>query len=399
MNTLARLGAMVAAAAATVVATTVVPTAVSAQQTAPAAKPAVATPAGKIRMNQIQFMGAHNAFHREMQGAELAESIKIDPGYPSWGFYSHASIADLLGRQNVRALELDLLPDPDGGLYQYPLARKQAGLGPIDDPAMAAPGMKVVHVADQDYNSTCRTLVVCLNQVKTWSRANRGHVPIIMQLELKQTDDRWEKLGGAVSPAWDRPLLDDIDKEIRSVFSEDELITADDLRRPGLTLEQSILKNGWPTLDWARDKVMFFFDNGGPGTIRDMYLDGHPGLQGRAVFTRGNPGDADAAITMVNDPRGDNEAAIRDLVRRGYFVRTRSDEPLKTVVNKEYSRVQIALASGAQMVTTDFPSVGMAARYDSDFVAELPGGDAVRCNPVSAPRDCHDGKLEPALSR
>ncbi|SDJ26361.1 phosphatidylinositol-specific phospholipase C1-like protein [Nonomuraea jiangxiensis] len=400
MITRARVGILLAAAFATVFTSAVVPAAVLAQQSNQAETSASATThSGKIRMNEIQFMGAHNAFHREMQGAELVESLKIDPGYPSWGFYSHASIDTLLGRQNVRALEFDLLPDPDGGLYRHPLARKQAGLGPIEDPAMAAPGMKVMHVADQDYNSTCRTLVLCLQQVKTWSKAHPEHVPVILQLELKQTDDRWERLGGAVSPPWDRALLDGIDQEIRSVFSESQLITADDLRRPGLTLEQSILKYGWPDLDWARGKVMFFFDNGGPGTIRDMYLDGHPSLQGRAVFTRGNPGDADAAITMVNDPRGGNEATIRDLVKRGYIVRTRSDEPLKTITEKDFARVQTALASGAQMVTTDFPSVGMTARYDSDFVAELPDGGPVRCNPVAAPRGCHDDKLEPSYSR
>lgn len=398
MITRARLGVILAAALTAVFTSAVVPSAVSAQQPNPGAA-SVTARSGKVRMNEIQFMGAHNAFHREMQGVELAESIKIDPGYPSWGFYSHASVSDLLGRQNVRALEFDLLPDPDGGLYRHPLARKQAGLGPIDDPAMAAPGMKVIHVADQDYNSTCRTLMVCMQQVKTWSKANPQHVPIILQLELKQTDDRWEQLGGAVSPAWSGKLLDDLDKEIRSVFSESQLITADDLRRPGLTLEQSVLKNGWPTLDSARGKVMFFFDNGGPGAIRDMYPDGHPSLQGRAVFTRGNPGDADAAITMVNDPRGANEATIRDLVKRGYIVRTRSDEPLKTVINNEFSRVRTALASGAQMVTTDFPSIGMAARYNSDFVAELPGNEPVQCNPVTAPRNCHDDRLEPSSTR
>ncbi|MFI8003615.1 phosphatidylinositol-specific phospholipase C1-like protein [Streptomyces sp. NPDC086010] len=398
MITRARLGVILAAVLTTVFTSAVVPSAVSAQQPAPDAASAAAQ-SGNVRMNEIQFMGAHNAFHREMQGVELAESIKIDPGYPSWGFYSHASVPGLLGRQNVRALEFDLLPDPDGGLYQHPLARKRAGLGPIDDPAMAAPGMKVIHVADQDYNSTCRTFVACMQQVKTWSEAHPQHVPIILQLELKQTDDRWEQLGGAVSPAWSGELLDDVDEEIRSVFSESQLITADDLRRPGLTLEQSILKKGWPTLNQARGKVMFFFDNGGPGTIRDMYLDGHPSLQGRAVFTRGNPGDADAAITMVNDPRGANEAVIRDLVERGYIVRTRSDEPLKTVIGNESSRVRTALGSGAQMVTTDFPSVGMAARYSSDFVAELPGNEPVRCNPVTAPHSCHDSKLEPSSDR
>jgi hypothetical protein len=159
-----------------------------------------------------------------------------------------------------------------------------------------------------------------------------------------------------------------------------------------MTLEQSVLTYGWPKLSWARGKVMFFFDNA--GDIRTMYLEGHPSLKGRAVFTRGSVGEPDAAITQVNDPRGAGQATIKDLVSRGYMVRTRSDEPLSTVKNRELSRLQIALDSGAQLITTDFPTVGMAARYDSDFVAELPGGKPVRCNPVNAPRGCRDSHLE-----
>ncbi|MEO3817922.1 phosphatidylinositol-specific phospholipase C1-like protein [Plantactinospora sp. B24E8] len=389
LTSVGRLGAVAAAVVAAAVTASALTGVVQGAGSASAA-----AKAGDVRMNELQFMGAHNAYHREMQDAELASSVAMDPTYPTWGFYSHAAIPDLLGAQHMRGLELDLLPDPQGGLYRHPLARKLAGLGPIDDPAMAAPGMKVLHVADIDYNTTCRTFVACLQQVRQWSRANPDHSPILLQLELKQTDDRLEQAGGAVSPAWTPALLDDLDREIRSVFTENALITADDLRRPGLTLEQSVLRYGWPTLDWARGKVMFFLDNGGPGPIRDMYLAGHPNLAGRAVFTRGNPGDPDAAITMVNDPRGANEAVIRDLVSRGYLVRTRSDEPLSTVKNEEFGRLDTALASGAQLVTTDFPSVGMAARYDSDFVAQLPGGNAVRCNPVSAPRKCRDDRLE-----
>ena len=259
---------------------------------------------------------------------------------------------------------------------------------------MAAPGIKVLHVADVDYTSSCRTFVGCLRQVADWSRTHPRHVPIFLQLELKQTDDRWEQFGGAVSPPWDAPQLDTVDTEIRSVFTEQELITADDLRRPGLTLEQSVLDQGWPTLSWARGKVLCFFDNGGPGTIRDTYLAGRSNLEGRAVFTRGNPGDPDAAITMVNDPLGANAEVIRDLVSRGYLVRTRSDEPLSTVRNQEFSRVATALTSGAQLVTTDFPTVGMAARYHSDFVAELPGAVVARCNPVTAGRGCRTDRLE-----
>jgi Phosphoinositide phospholipase C, Ca2+-dependent len=107
-------------------------------------------------------------------------------------------------------------------------------------------------------------------------------------------------------------------------------------------------------LDDVRGEVLFFFDNGGPGAIRDSYLAGRPNLEGRAVFTRGPEGRPDAAVTMVNDPRDANSAEIQRLVRKGYFVRTRSDEPTSTVLNNETSRLGIALGSGAQMITTDF---------------------------------------------
>jgi calcium-dependent phosphoinositide phospholipase C len=43
-----------------------------------------------------------------------------------------------------------------------------------------------------------------------------------------------------------------------------------------------------------------------------------------------------------------------------------------------------ALRSGAHVVSTDFPEVGISARYGSDFVARLPEGGPARCNPVNA---------------
>jgi hypothetical protein len=77
-------------------------------------------------------------------------------------------------------------------------------------------------------------------------------------------------------------------------------------------------------------------------------------------------------------------------------VRTRSDLPLETVISGDTTQLRAALASGAQLVSTDFPEVGMSARYGSDFVAELPRGRVARCNPVNAPRRCRDRRLEPA---
>jgi len=360
---------------------------------APQASDTAQHPDAALRLNQVQFMGAHNGYHRELSAEEKQLQLSQDAGAIGL-HYSHASIPHELEQQNIRAIELDLFPDPQGGLYSSPLIREWAGKGPLTDPDLAKPGLKVLHWADFDYGTTCSTFVRCLQQVKTWSDANPGHSPVVLQLELKQSDPRMVALGGAQSPPWDAGQLDTVDKEIRSVFSEQQLLSPDDVRRTGLTLEESVLTKGWPTLDEARGKVLFFFDNGGPGAIRDVYRADRPNLEGRAVFTRGPEGQPDAAVTMVNDPRGANAAEIQRLVRKGYLVRTRSDEPMSTVLNGELGRVGIALDSGAQIVTTDFPVVGMAARYNSDFVAKLPGDTAVRCNPVVAAPGCRDGALE-----
>ncbi|MFG1626881.1 phosphatidylinositol-specific phospholipase C1-like protein [Kribbella sp. NPDC049227] len=342
-----------------------------------------------LRLNQIQMMGSHNSYHRELSPAEQKVQQAQNPGSVDL-WYSHASIPSQLEDQNIRTLELDLLPDPAGGLYTYPLIRKLTGQGPLTDPAMAKPGIKIMHIPDFDYNTNCDTFVLCLQQVKSWSDKHPDHVPITINLELKQSDPNVVAAGGVQSPPWDAAALDGVDREIRSVFPEKKLLTADDVRKPGLTLEQSVLTKGWPKLDAVRGQVLFYFDNGGPGAIRDLYLAGKPNLEGRAVFTRGPEGQPDAAITQVNDPRGANQAEIQRLVSKGYLIRTRSDEPLATIRDNDTSRVGIALASGAQVVTTDFPVVGMAARYDSDFVAKLPGHTAVRCNPVSAPQWCRN---------
>ena len=350
-------------------------------------------PSGSLRMNQVQVIGVHNSYHRELSATEKQVQQAQDPAAVDL-FYSHASIPAQLEDQNVRALELDLFPDPAGGLYTYPLIRKVTGQGPLTDPELAKPGIKVMHVPDFDYNTSCRSFVLCLQQVKTWSDAHPDHTPIVIQLELKQSDPNVVAAGGVKAPPWDATQLAGIDTEIRSVFSERSLLTPDDVRRKGLTLEQSVLKEGWPTLDQARGKVLFFFDNGGEGEIRDLYRSGHPNLEGRAVFTRGPEGQPDAAVTEVNDPRGANSQEIQRLVRKGYLVRTRSDEPMTTVLTNEFSRVGVALGSGAQLVTTDFPVAGMAARYNSDFVAKLPGDTAVRCNPVVAPSWCRGKVLE-----
>ncbi|PVH88178.1 acid phosphatase [Cadophora sp. DSE1049] len=351
----------------------------------------------ELRLNQVQVIGTHNSYHIEPTLAErpLIESV-VSLTTAQDLYYSHATISDQLTFQSMRGLEFDLFADSKGGLYTSPLARNLSNLPFPDVPALALPGTKVLHIADVDVSSRCFTFVDCLTQVRTWSKANKGHTLIPIMLEFNTQDPAIAALGGTPGEPWNITNIPTVDIEIRSVFSDDELITPDDIRRPGLTLEQSVLQNGWPTQRSAKNKVMFLMDNDPvPGIIRNPYrANGHENLEGRAIFTNSVPGESDGAFLKRNDPTGDNLKLIQDLVKKGYFVRTRSDVPIRTVLENSFVMRDAALASGAQLISTDFPTVGMAARYNSTFVARLEDGKMVRCNPVIGGRRCRDEKLE-----
>ncbi|MBE2319789.1 phosphatidylinositol-specific phospholipase C1-like protein [Solirubrobacter sp. CPCC 204708] len=355
---------------------------------------------GGLALNEVQVIGTHNSYKREITPAEQAkydELIQTPGDYAKYLAYSHPSITNQLARQDVRGLELDLWPDPQGGLYAHPFVRKALGQGPLPNAEWTKPGTKLIHIADLDYNTSagCIRFVSCLQQIRAWSDANPRHLPLLIMLEFKQSDARVVAGGGVKAPPWDITALETVESEIRSVFSDRDMITADDIRRRGMTLEQSVLRRGWPSLDEARGKVLFLMDND-PGPIRDAYTANRPNLEGRAIFTNSRPGFSDMAFIKRNEPRNAGLAEIQDLVRRGYLVRTRSDVPLTTILSGDTTQLDAALRSGAQLISTDFQDVGMSARYDSDFVAEVPGGGTWRCNPILVPRGCRPSVLEPS---
>jgi hypothetical protein len=362
---------------------------------AASASPADATGYGGIRLNQVQVVGSHNSYHLEATKAESDLRALIDPAGQQSLEYAHAPLPEQFADQAVRQIELDVYADPNGGLYANPLIRWAVNGGPYD-PAMNAPGTKVLHVQDVDYHSTCLTLVACLQQVKAWSDKHRGHVPVAILVELKDEPINVAGIPFTVPLKWDAARLDALDAEIRSVFPERRTITPDDVRGRSATLERAVLTRGWPTLARSRGQVMFLMDNG--GTYRTDYLTGHPSLQGRVMFTSSTPGQPDAAFVKENDPTGANQARIKDEVRRGYVVRTRADADTQQARTGDTTMRDAALASGAQWVSTDYPAPGMSARFGTTYVVQLPGGVTVRCNPVNAPRWCRNHQLNQRAS-
>jgi hypothetical protein len=339
-----------------------------------------------LRLNQIQVIGTHNSYHVEASGPEEALRAGVNANGEFALEYGHPALSEQFSHEHVRQVELDVFADPVGGLYATPLIRSMTGQGPYD-PVMMQPGFKVLHLQDVDYGSNCLTLRACLTDIRSWSDNHREHVPITVLVELEDQPLTLPRVPKLVVPVrWTAPLMNALDAQIRSVFSPRRLITPDVVRDGRPTLESAVLHHGWPTVEESRGKVMFLMDNA--GTYRTTYLAHHPSLRGRVLFTDATPGQPDAAFVEENDPTGANQARITDEVRRGYLVRTRAD--VDTLQARTGNTIQrdAALASGAQWISTDYPIPGIAARFGTHYVAQLPGGATTRCNPVTAPRHC-----------
>lgn len=341
-----------------------------------------------VALNQIQVLGSHNSYHIQPRPALFAALLAFLPETIAWE-YTHLPLPEQFATQGIRQIELDLFYDPDGGLYGNRPVLSLLGDDPMAPPALFEPGLKTFHVQDVDFESTCLTFVECLQDIRSWSRSNRRHLPLVVLIEVK--DDPIPDplaLGFIIPLPFEADAFDAVDAEIRSVFPRRRLITPDDVRGSHATLEEAVLQEGWPTLRESRGKVLFLLDNG--GAKRDLYVAGRPSLEGRVLFSNANPGDADAAFVKRNDPIGDTD--IPSLVQAGYLVRTRADADTVEARSGDTVPRDAAIASGAQYVSTDYPVPN--PDFGTGYFVEIPDGAPGRCNPLNAPAGCRNDALE-----
>lgn len=300
-----------------------------------------------LRMNQIQVVATHNSYHA-MPPADLLELVKqVYPDAVTWE-YDHAPLDTQLNR-GIRGFEFDIHHTDKG--------------------------YEVFHVQDFDAVSTCADFVGCLEVIRSWSRDHPRHVPIISLLELKKED-----VPQANTPtyAFEAEDLDALDAQLLSVFSREELITPDDVRGEYATLAEAVKAGNWPTLAQSRGKCMFVLHTG--GIHAENYTKNAPSCEGRPMFMQGSGGKPYDAVFVDNNPR---DPQVTQHVKEGFIVRTRADADLKEGHANDTARRDTALASGAHIVSTDFP-LG-EAHPETGYVVQLPEGVAARANPITAP--------------
>ena len=299
------------------------------------------TNARELRMNELQVKATHNSYH------------KAKFFFPSKSLnYNHKPLDEQLERQGVRAFELDLHYDAKGKRFD------------------------VYHV-DDDRGTTCDQLVDCLRVIKRWSDGHLGHAPIVIQLETKDT---FATVDGAA-------YYDTLEKEIRSIWPADRLVTPDLVRAGAPTLREAVTTRGWPVLRSVRGRVMFTI--AGSDEHARFYTRNGTNLDGRVLFVSAPTSVPYAAFTVIDDPEGAGDA-IRAAVRDGFIDRTRADADLKEPKKNDRSRLEAALASGAQLVSTDFP----AKDPNYVYVVDIPGGTPSRCNPILAVPGCTSTAIE-----
>lgn len=357
-------------------------------------------PAADVPISQLQVIGSHNSYHLSAQ-AEIGDALgTLAPDFWAQLDYSHEPIPDQLDTYGIRQLEIDVFADPEGGRFADREALPIVGLPPESGlPELDEPGYKVLHIQDFDFATTCLTFVACLSEVEAWSSANPTHVPVMIMVETKTDtiEEGAEGLGidiAALGVDFTDPLpmtpelYDDLEAEVLSVFDRDQIITPDDVRGDAETLDEAVRTTGWPTLGDARGKVLLSLVD--TGEARDVYVEGAPALEGRLFFTSAEPGAPDAAFVRVDDPIGDADA-LAEALAAGYLVRTRTDTPGVEALAGDVTRLEAALASGAQYLSTDH----YAESQDpgTGFLVRLPGDVVVRCSPVTADERCSDEAL------
>lgn len=358
-----------------------------------------------LPINHLQVLGTHNSYsagidprllaevqHRlpsmekaadAMPDARRALFKEEHPANVSFAealSYRHPGLTEQLDL-GVRSLEIDVNADPQGGAYADPAgyrllrARGVTDLLPFDAAAMRAPGFKVLHIPDIDFRSHCPTFRGCLAEIRTWSQAHPGHVPLFILVEAK-VQGMPILPGATVAPPFTPAAFDALDREIVETVGRDRIITPDDVRGSHETLDEAVRAGGWPTLGKARGKMLFLMLTATGPEGASGYLAGHPGLRGRVAFLRAQPGEDHAAFLLLDNAlvRRDEIAAR---VKQGYMVRTRSDIETFEAKTNDMTRANAAFASGAQIVSTDYEQPGNA--YGTRYVVRLPGGGVVRC--------------------
>ena len=270
----------------------------------------------ELRITDGQVWGTHNSYHIAPSTDAIAE----------WN-YTHPPLDEQL-TQGIRQFEIDVVFDPD---------REE---------------IVVQHIPILDDQSNCDRFVDCLQTIRDWSDAHPWHFPIQVLVEPKNEVAAWDITDH----------LDEVDEQIRSILG-DRLWTPAMQQGDSSSLRNSVLEDGWPTLDILRGHVVFaLLDRGDPQSVYTREL---TDISDRVMFPLVDSEHDFAAYFLRDDPFQDGSS---ELVEQGFLIRTRGDAGLVF----EQQRLDKAFAIGAHAISVD----------TQESLSQMNIEHPVSCNPL-----------------
>lgn len=329
-----------------------------------------------LKINQLQLIGSHNSYKLpippeilkaiESEDADLAASLD----------YSHPAVWEQLA-MGLRLLELDVYRDPEGGRFSEPLGQAYVEGEVLDSAKKAAfnqPGFKVFHVQDIDFGSHYPLLEDYLKELKTWSLLHPNHLPVFITVNAK--DANFPGKGMTEALPFDKKAFMGLDELILDVLGEEKLITPKEIIGTHADLKTAISKSGWPNLKAATGKFIWILDEN--EAKLEAYLSQEKRTRESVFFVTVPETHPMSGIHILNDPIGQQEA-IKELVGKGYLVRTRADAETSEARANDTSRMNAAFESGAQLISTDYYRPD--SRFDGGYQVIFPDGTYQRENP------------------
>lgn len=280
-----------------------------------------------VKFNEVAYVATHNSY--QLRSVEAYRKIYRDLETVTFGLVSGDAplySCDSLTQQfnvGIRSIELDIETVADG-----------------DDVSFVCSHSPLI-----DMNSTCYDFELALKEIKMWSDANPGHLPITVIVEPKKVfipDDGMR--------FFNFEYAERLDGLVRDTFGE-KLITPADMMGDYGSLKEMREADGWLTLrECAGKVVVLLHDTSATG----KYISQDETIRTQAMFPMLRYADRDksyASFLIVNDTEKALKYKDELIFEKNLIVRTMLDT-YGSYNEEDRSR---AFESCAQILSTDYP--------------------------------------------
>lgn len=279
-----------------------------------------------VKYNEVSFLGTHNSYQKECVPAR--QKLFQDASTVTFGLVKSEKAtfsADYLTDQlnlGIRSIELDVETVVADGKISFVCS----------------------HAPVLDMPTHCYNFALALKEIKLWSDANPNHLPITIIIEPKKVfipdkNMHYFTCGYA----------NELGEQAKAIFG-DTLITPADMIGKHSSFKEMREADDWMTLSETRGHVMILLHD---TTVTDKYIEQDTSIKTQAMFPmlRYDSRDKDYASFLLINKAKDIQVQAAEVLGKKLVIRTRSDN----FGSYKESDSQIALNSGAQIVSTDYP--------------------------------------------